>query len=611
MNQSTLLPLAILAVALLSISANAQVRVDALAGAGYEHALIDGDFSEFRSYRWYTKSRGDAVSAAWGIWLPGVLGGDFGLLGRFGFARMKTEFTYVLPEAMVLLPGTSTIVTVSPVYHFPVTLTSYELELLGTSTVIVPWLSVGVGGSVGYRRATDFESTQRLDNDTLNMRWTNPDSLPSRDDGRTLVLDTGSLATNALSAAVLFSVFGEIPITTEIAIVPELRARFDLTSPFEGAGWSRIGFGGALSLRVSFGSPPGTDQSVGAFDGTPPASLRLHAVADNGERRERLGVRPAVSEISRSTPLLPVASAKTSASRLRSPSSATDARAMLDSLLRHDAPALHADAIGLLGLVLQAHPEARVRLRTLTGASARSVPAPTMRVRDEISSRFAIEQNRIAVDEAPSELVATDGSRLDAVAVDIEPRDLAMLHTVWMERSFVADALAVEPEAAGTAWHVVLLRGGHAFDTLRADDVSAHGVRPRIPFNRDAIQPPIVARLVTSDGVVAVDTLAIELLADEIRSRRTVIDLPGARERRGSRLELGAVAASIRDGDRVSVIGPEFAAVAGEILTSIGARRVDVDARDVPVASAATLEELLHRERTRIIIEAPHSSDQP
>jgi hypothetical protein len=581
-------------------SAGAQT-IDAIAGGGYERARLDGDFTGIRNYSWFDEpATGDVGTAAAGVRMS--FDSQFGVIARGAVSRLKTEFSDELPDALVLLPGpTPTILTQSVVRRFPLTLTSYELEALGTWSP-VPWAGIGIGGAVGYRTASDFESTQHLEG-VPNARFNNPDSLPTRDDGRTIVLDTGSLATNALSAAALVSILGDVPLGGSISLVPEVRVRYDLTSPFEGAGWQRIGVAGMLSVRVTLAGreddPMGIEMPN---DGISP-TVRLFAIAEDGARLDRLPVRPTEYEVSRTTPILPFLSVASDAQRLRSPSSPADARAMLDSVLRLDAPAQHEDVIGMVGLILKAHPEGRARLRprSIDAASLAQLEAQRL----EMLSRFDIEPARLTVDRKESK-PGSDGSVEDiTVGIVVDPPSLASIATRWIERGFASLPLHVDAEVETGDWEVVLERAGETFDTLRGGGRGAHGLRLRIPFGRSASQPPIIARLITDEGVIARDTLEINVTADVVERRRSRFDLPGPRERAGAPIDVDDVAHTIGDSDRVVITGREAAIVGRQLELALGSRAVAIETLDTypPNAPASPAGRLLS-ERTSIVVES-------
>lgn len=622
---------AILGLIVCVASSSAQLSWSAIGGAGYEHAWIDGDFTGIDNYWSFDEpTTGDVAVAAVGVWAREEGDGMLGLLARVNGSRLTTEFTWDSPEYSILLPG-DTIVTVRNLNRFPLTLTSVEYELLGTVKP-TELIGFGLGGSLGYRTASNFESTQSLPENVRNAQWTNPERHPVRDNGRTLVLDSGTIPQNRFSAAAVLSVLGEIRLGRSTSLVPELRLRYDLTSPFEGAGWSRVGLAGMLSLRVALDAAGRTRPGLGDVPLAPP-SVSLYAIGDDGARHDRLSVRTTRAEVTRTTAVLPlIAITRAGALRLRPARTPADARAMLDSILRLDDRAMSDDVAGMVGLVLRAHPNGRARLSIVQSNALRSTARRSVdSLRTEILNRFALDPSQLIVEDVALEGVAFDSSGGDMlVAVSLDPPSLGVIESKWIEQGFAAQAVKVEPSVSSGAWQVILARGATAFDTLRGDGLEPVSLRLRIPFTRQGTQQPIVARLLTHGSETTSDTLAIDVVAEPIERRRTMIDVPGAQERaiadahaatvdvngRSSiaNVDVRSAIAHIGEHDRVVITGADADSIGKTIRSALGSRTNIVETKPEhssiaqSYAAWASPAATMLRERTRIVIE---SSEEP
>jgi hypothetical protein len=598
-----------LASAICATDLHAQTSFDLIVGGGYERATLDGDFSGIEHYAWYDAAQGDAASILAGGWLRS--GTDVGMLARVAASRLTAQFTRQLPTALVLLPGTTQVVEVGVEGRFPLTLSSLELDLAGV-WMPLEWIGVGAGGAIGYRWAGEQESTQNLLG-PVDARFSNPGGFPERNGGRTLVLDSGSVARDGLSAAAIVSLIGDVPLLSGLALVPEIRVRYDLSSPFATAGWQRVGVSGALSLRWSFleGTPAPVEPELNLD--APAPSLDFHAVGPEGRRSDSLTIRPVTDDITLTTPILPVISSRLNG-RLARPVPIDDARRMLDSVLRlpqdrRDEPML------LTGLQLLAHPEARVRLRPLGRKDDAEALATLEQMRSAVAAGLGVAPTRMLIVRSPAEGLGADVDDTAAAVLVIEPSSLMTLTRRWIERGHQSDAVAVEPRDATGPWRVILSQGARAYDTIDGTSFGNGGLRLRLPASAATDPEPLVARLESGDGGIVTDTLSTTVRRDGVARRRTIVELPGARERviaGVTRVDLEPAASAIRDGDDVTVSGPESERIASLLREQLVGRRVTITARAGDASTGPlTLEHALLRERNRIVIESPAESSKP
>ena len=617
--------------ALLSSVAYAQGNILLGPVAGYEFGFplaITSDPGTVNTYQFEGDGSAFNHTLLFGgyIGFPAIFGNEQGIVGRMalslGFGEYTSrEFTgdrVVDPLTDLIVPST------------------YQLHLFARTTTLhadIRWrkgfdtsFAMEFGGWLGARLQGKYSKTLKRVAPVI------PDYFGDGDSA--LIGEGDGLASAPIHAGAVLSGSYRIPIARGITLEPELYTRVDIAALADPLPYRALSAGATVALLFDIGgasepipsppiveaerdtarvSPPVDTASV--LGGNRPADTaripRFAARIDlMGHDRaggvvQRATIRPemvaqrsqipfpAMIYFERNSPALPPRF-------IRLTPDGAD-RYSTDSLVRLAPAEMYRHALCLLGLRMRQNPEGKV---VLSGSRSAEEPedlamARAEKVREYLLEIWGIAGERVAVrSEGIPAGNGADGDICCGVRITSPSGEILAPVTIdWRARSYALPTLDIQPEIEAEAgvrfWGVTVRQGKKVITNYSSngDEGTGDEVTFHIPDDfTDTILPPLVAELVVEDStgrrIAATDTLPLSLLRDTSAGNvpspaweRSVYILDAAGDGPG---DLRAIAASIRDGDRLIVAdaaGRHSRRIADLLRDLVKPRRTTIDIR--------------------------------
>lgn len=647
---------------LLSSVARGQERIVLGPALGYEFGFplsIASDPGVVNTYEF----EGDGSAFNHTLWLGGYLGfpaafgEDLGVVARAALALSYGEYTSrEFASDRVVDPVTDLIVP-----------STYRLHLFAPTAnayIDLRWrkgfgqaFSAEVGGWLGARLGGNYSKVMRRVSPVIPDYFGNGDSM--------IVEEGETLGSAPLHLGAVISGSYRIPLSPGLALEPELYTRIDFAALADPLPYRALSIGIATSLLFDIGGIPDTVvpppmvladteggsptvDTTSAIGGTTPSDTvrvpRLGAKIDlmgrdqRGEVVQSATIRSEMVAQRRQIPFPSVIYFEPDSSTLPlrfirlSPEGAD--RYSTDSLVRLDPAEMYRHALNLLGLRLRQHPGGRV---VLSGSHSKEEPAPLAiaraeKVREYLREIWGIADDRVTVRSEGMNVADDDkdGEICCGVRIASAMEEITAPVTIdWRARTYTLPPLDIQPEIeaeAGVRFWEVRVRQGKEVITNYSSNGTQEGGRDELAIHipddyADTTLPPLVAEMVVEDStgrrISVSDTLPLSLLHDvpsggvvPLPDREREIYILDVTEAGPKRLELRAIAASVRDGDRVTVAdaaGRHSRHVADLLRDLIKPRRTTIDVRREAIVAVssmgATPEERALGEGVKIIVE--------
>lgn len=393
-------------------------------------------------------------------------------------------------------------------------------------------LAIDFGGAIGIRRTTEWREGESLLS-PANAHLIAPANYQTSDDGRTIMITGNSLPNErSLTLALLAGISYTFRLPYGLSVAPEVRLRYDCTSPAPEIDFTPLGVQGALRIGWSLGSdarpapkfseadiPKPHIDSLPHATGKLTASIDLYSIEEGGAVIQHADVRSRdvrhTSAILLPDVILFDGNETTLPARyLSAPTGDPDSAARLD-------PGMACDrTLAVLGARLHGTPAARVML---AGSTDTGIPPALARARAE-----AVRQALIRQWSCPPAQITIGTSRSGTAipgTVRLEPSDpsLLLVEAAWRDRSFHSTPIKVTPTIEADkgirSWDLEFRQGSTTIARKSSSDADQRVNLDMLVSNLSGTEAPapLEARLTVVDSagtvVTGQDQLPFELNA--------------------------------------------------------------------------------------------------